>query len=251
MTGTDRYLLSHLRSCRKVQAVFNRAHGYWETVGHTWVWEVKRDHPEEIQQMRRERKRQKPFFIPVGHTWAQDLTLIRSPFGFTFTVLAILDAGSRKLLTLKVLPGKRAHTLLAHLHLAFAEHGLPVAIRTDNEAMFTSAMWRMTLKALKALGTMHRRGPPYQPWHNGRLERFWGTLKQALCQLRLETVTALQTTLDKFVRFYNSVRPHQALAGLTPQEVWQGKTMAEVQLAHAQGLCHAAVHLLVGFHVRC
>lgn len=243
------HLASHLGSCRQVQAAFNRAYGYWETVGHTFVWEVMRDHAEEIRQLRRERKRRRPSLTPVGHTWALDLTFIRSPFGLTFTVLAIIDAGSRKLLALKVLPRKCAFQLLAHVLLACSEHGVPAIIRTDNEAMFTSRPW---LAALKALGIRARRGPPCQPWHNGRIERFWATLKQALHDARFETVVALQGTLDAFTRFYNLVRPSQALAGLTPEEAWQAKTMADVQLAHAQGCCAAQVEaLLIGFHVRC
>ncbi|ROZ63174.1 DDE-type integrase/transposase/recombinase [Ramlibacter sp. WS9] len=66
---------------------------------------------------------------------------------------------------------------MGHVLLAFSEHGLPEAIRTDNEAMFTSRPW---LAMLGALGIVARRGPPFQPWHNGRIERLWGTLKQAI-----------------------------------------------------------------------
>ncbi|WP_161974485.1 DDE-type integrase/transposase/recombinase [Piscinibacter terrae] len=147
------YLASHLGSCRQVQAAFNRAYGYCETVGHTFVWEVMRDHAEEIRQLRRERKRRRPSFTPVGHTWALDLTFIRSHSGLTFTVLAIIDAGSRKLLALKVLPRKCAFQLLGHVLLACSEHGVPEIIRSDNEAMFTSLPW---LAALKARGIRNR-----------------------------------------------------------------------------------------------
>lgn len=227
------YLASHLGSCRKVEAAFNRVYGFWgDTVGHTWVARVMREHAREIAAMRRERKRRKPAFIPAGHTWALDLTLVRSPFGLTFTVLAILDAGSRKVLRLKVLPRKCAFAIMGHVLLACSEHGPPEVIRSDNEAMFTSRPW---LAMLAALGVRARRGPPLQPWHNGRIERFWGTLKQAVGGMRFEAAAALQATLDKFADFYNALRPHQALAGLTPQEAWQGRTMAEVQQAHALG----------------
>ncbi|HWH83905.1 MAG TPA: hypothetical protein VNU71_16870 [Burkholderiaceae bacterium] len=45
----------------------------------------------------------------------------------------------------------------------------------------------------------------------------------------------LQRTLDGFMRSFNELRRHQALGGLTPEEAWQGMTMAEVQRAHAEG----------------
>jgi len=243
------YLASHLRGCRRVAAVFNRWRGRWETVGHTYVWKIMREHADEIRQLRRERKRRKPAFIPAGHAWALDLSFVRSPNGLTFMVLGIIDAGSRKRLCLKVISRKCAFALMGHLLLAFSEHGLPEVVRTDNESMFTSRPW---LAMLKALGISARRGPPCQPWHNGRIERFWGTMKEALRDVRFETACALQKALDEFSRFFNTIRPHQGLGGLTPEEAWQGKTMAHVQLAHAEGRCDAAVdELLLGFHVRC
>lgn len=71
--------------------------------------------------------------------------------------------------------------------------------------MFTSRPW---LAMLEALSVRPRRGPPLQPWHNGRVERFWAALKQALRGVQCETAAALQATLDSFARFYNvSVRP--------------------------------------------
>ena len=193
----------------------------------------------------------KAFAISVGHTWAMDLTFIRSPHGVTFTILGILDAGSRKLLCLRVLPGKCTHLLLSQLHLAFAKYGMPNAIRTDNEGMFIGRFWQATLKAL---AIAHRRGPPGQPWRNGRIERLFGTLKAVLARLRLESAAALQAALDEFTEFYNTVRPHQGLDGLTPEEAWRGKTMADVQQAHAHkdGQWIEALNgLLVGYYVRC
>lgn len=133
---------------------------------------------------------------------------------------------------LQILPAKCAFAILGYLFLAFSRYGLPCVIRTDNEAMFTSRVWRQTLRAL---GILLRRCPPCQPWHNGRIERLFGTLKQSLRRLQLGTACALQAALDEFNIFYNQVRPHQALAGLTPQEAWQGQTLAEVQEAYCRG----------------
>lgn len=241
-------LAAHRCSCRKVETILEWTCGF-KAARRTFIAKIIRTHAQEIVRLRREIKRRKPVFIPVNHTWTLDLTLIRSPFGFTFTVLAILDAGSRKLLRIVVLPRKCVYTIMAHVLLAAAEFGPPEVVRSDNEAMFTSRPW---LAMLKAMSIRPRRGPPLQPWHNGRIERFWGTLKAALRAGVFDTAQALQATLDRFARFYNEVRPHQALTGLTPEEAWQRKTMAEVQLAHAQGHCDRSVdELLQGFHVRC
>ena len=86
-------------------------------------------------------------------------------------------------------------------------------------------------------GAGHRVPPrsPLQPWHNGRIERFFGTLKPLLRGLQLASAAAVRGALDEFKLFYNTVRPHQNLHGLTPEESWQGKTMADVQDARALG----------------
>lgn len=112
-------LATHLRSWRQIADVFNRWHGGEAYVGKTFVAELKRLRAPEIQALRRERRLRKSFFIPAGHTWALDLTFFQSPHGFTFTVLGIIDAGSRKLRCLQVLPTKCAFALLGHLFLAF------------------------------------------------------------------------------------------------------------------------------------
>ena len=211
-----------------------------------------RKHGVEIEELRRQRKRRKPRLIPPGHARALDLTFIASPFGPTFTVLGIIDAGSRKLLRLKRLPGKCAFIVLGHLLMAIGQHGLPLALRTDNEAMFTSKLWGATLKAL---GIVHRRGPPCQHWRNGRIERLFGTLKCALRGLRFTTAEVLQATLDRFAQGYNELRPHQGLGGLTPNEAWQRKTMRQVQAANATRLAEdefSGISVLAQFHrLRC
>ena len=179
-----------------------------------------------------------------------DLTFVRSPFGTTFTVLGILDAGSRKMLRLEVLPTKCAFVILGHLLIAMGTYGLPAVIRTDNEAMFLSRPW---LTVLKALGVAHRRGPPRQPWRNGRIERAFGTLKSALRDMRFATGQALQAVLDRFRLWYDASRPHQGLDGLTPDEAWQGVTMTDVRRDQGNRACRARVlrNLFESRHWRC
>lgn len=204
------YLAAHLRSCRAVAMAFNRWHGLEVTIGKTCAWEIMRRHATDIEQLRRQIKATPPPRIPVSHSWALDLTRLASSAGASFTVLGILDAGSRKLLLIQALPRKCAFTILGHLLLAFAKHGLPRTIRTDNEAMFTSRLWTATLRAL---AVTHRRGPPAQPWRNGRMERLFGTLKGAVGGCWSSCGAALQIALGEFQAHYNLARPHQALGG--------------------------------------
>ena len=58
---------------------------------------------------------------------------------------------------------------------------------------------------------------------NGRIERFFGTLKEKLNHWEVDNQEQLNNALGQFQFWYNHVRPHQHLDGRTPAEVWQGK----------------------------
>ena len=110
-------------------------------------------------------------------------------------------------------------TLLARLIEAIRRYGRPRIVRTDNEAVFTSKVFRL---ALFALGIRHQRTDPGCPWQNGRVERFFGTLKERLDRLAVDSLGALNGALGEFRFFYNHVRPHQNLGGRTPAEACAG-----------------------------
>lgn len=148
------YFASHGRSCREIEARFNRMHGDHTTVGHSWVAEYIKAHATEITERHKAMRRRPPRFFAVGQTWALDLSFMVNAQGFTFAMLGIIDHGSRRLLCLQQLPRKCTLTLLGHLLLTMARCDVPAVIRTDNEPMFASALWRVVLKAL---GICHRR----------------------------------------------------------------------------------------------
>ena len=92
-------------------------------------------------------------------------------------------------------------------------------MRTDNEAVFASWTFRL---ALLLLGIGHQRTDPGCPWQNGRVERFFGTLKEKLDRLTVDSFEALNAALIEFRFFYNHIRSHQNLRGSTPAEAWAG-----------------------------
>lgn len=58
------------------------------------------------------------------------------------------------------------------------------------------------------------------PWQNGRVERFFGTLKAKLNLWGVDSGEQLDLALGDFRDWYNHVRPHQHLGGRTPAEAW-------------------------------
>lgn len=106
---------------------------------------------------------------------------------------------------------------------AVQQFGPPQLLLTDNEAVFTSAVFR---QGLQALGIRHRCIPKSKPWRNGRIERLFGTLKRKLRQARMADGDTLDAWLAAFRFWYEQLRPHQNLDGRTPMEAWNRKPHA-------------------------
>lgn len=80
--------------------------------------------------------------------WGPDLTLIRTSDGYQHPSIVIIDYGSLVLLLFQVLTRKCTWTLLAQFCEACAEHGVPGAVCTDNEAMFPGQVWKRSSRFL-------------------------------------------------------------------------------------------------------
>ncbi len=208
--------------CRKLAESFNRRYAKKKhiTVGKTYVSNIIKKHQYDIQVLRKNSKHRKPRPLPLNIVWGMDLTGKTDTQNKLHNILGIIDHGSRGGLCLKGLKNKASITLLRCLLDAIECYGKPKIIRTDNEAVFTSKLFSFSLWLL---GIKHQRIDKGCPWMNGRVERFFGTLKQKLNQWDVDSRTQLNGALVQFRFWYNHVRPHQHLDGRTPAEVWQGK----------------------------
>jgi len=214
-------LMSDTGTCRRITEVFNRrfADKRKMTVGKTFVWELLRRHRYEIEVERRKIKNARPKPVPKDLIWGLDLTGKTTLDGSTRFILAILEHASRGALWLEALQNKSSWTLILKLIEAIKGYGKPRLLRTDNESIFVSKAFRF---ALWLLGIRHQRTDPGCPWQNGRIERFFGTLKEKLDQLAVGSFEGLNQALTEFRFFYNHVRAHQNLGGRTPAEAWAG-----------------------------
>ncbi len=207
--------------CRKVAVVFNHLYGKKRktTVGKTYVAVLLRRHAHEVLTLRRQLKHRPPRPLPVNTLWALDLTYLPDA-PCTRPVLGLVDAGSRACLLLRRLRTKASVQLLRAILDAVECFGPPRSVRTDNEAVFTSLLFRL---GLAVLGIRHQRIAPFAPWQNGRIERFFGTLKERLRPWwEIRPGGEAQNDLDVFRTWYNHLRPHNHLDGLTPAQKWSG-----------------------------
>ncbi len=214
--------------CRTISLTFNRLHdGKGKrpmSIGKSYVADVLKSSQEEVMQARRQLRRRKPRATERNRIWALDLTYAGQRGAHPHPFLGVLDHGTRACLALQALERKTTVAVLRALLDLVERFGRPAVLRTDNEATFTSRLFRF---ALFLLGIPHQRAEPFAPWQNGRVERFFGTFKRCLRHLREEKPNAAfgATELRAFRLWYNHLRPHQSLEGLTPAEAWscQGK----------------------------
>ena len=241
-------LMGNNTGCRKVADTFNRLHAPMR-VGKSFVSDTIRNHQYALLNISRELRDKPPAPVSVNNVWGIDLTFVRDDHGTPRPVFGIIDHGSRICSQLVAVANKRSWTLIGHLCLAIGQYGKPRAIRSDNEAAFCSAAFKTFLKLVCI---RHQRIPFCAPWCNGRIESFFGRIKPFIGQINIHSQAGLQNALDEIRYFYNYVRPHQNLGGLTPAEAWQGLTPIDIFQTRPKSaqLVQMLDGLLVGYHIR-
>jgi putative transposase len=138
--------------------------------------------------------------------------------------LTITDYRSRYLLTCEGVASTRSDFAVTIFERAFKDFGLPQAIRTDNGPPFAAPNALFGLSRLSVwwlrLGIQIQRIKPAHPQQNGRHERMHLTLKQEATKPASFNFLQQQERFDRFVGVYNHERPHQALNGSFPGELY-------------------------------
>jgi transposase InsO family protein len=138
--------------------------------------------------------------------------------------LTISDGFSRYLIRCEALKRPLSGYVKPVFESAFREYGLPDAIRTDNGAPFSTlapgGLSRLAIWWIK-LGIRPERIMPGRPDQNGRHERMHRTLKAEAATPPSANFAAQQRMFDRFLKEYNEVRPHEALAQQTPASAYK------------------------------
>jgi len=181
---------------------------------------------------RRRRHRVPPYTEPLAHAdapnrvWCADFKgCFHCGDGTRCDPFTVTDAHSRYLLCCRATEKTDGGHVKAVMEAVFREYGLPEAIRTDNGPPFASrvpaGLSRLSMWWLQ-LGIRHERIEPGRPDQNGRHERMHRTLKQETASPPSANRRRQQQAFIDFERMYNQQRPHQALNGKTPGDLYTG-----------------------------
>lgn len=152
--------------------------------------------------------------------WQSDVTHWRLADETEVEIVNIVDDHSRLAVGSRVMTTATASGALEVFGRAGARWGLPAALLTDNGCVYTT--WHrggpnVMQTELLALGIEFRHSRPYHPQTCGKVERFHQTMKGYLDkQPTARSIADLQEQVDRFVAYYNEVRPHRAVGRRPP-----------------------------------
>ena len=152
-----------------------------------------------------------------NHVWAADITYIPLARGFVY-LFAVLDWASRRVLAWRLSNTLTTDFCLEAVRDALAHDGTPDIFNTDQGCQFTSQEFTGLLMHHGIQISMDGKGC----WRdNVFVERLWKSIKYEEVYLHAyETIGDAHQGVARYLRFYNQTRPHQALDGQTPDQVY-------------------------------
>jgi transposase InsO family protein len=156
--------------------------------------------------------------------------------------LTVRDALSRYVLAVRVMDGTSMAGVWEVFERLFKKHGLPKAIQCDNGVPFVQVQSRGGLTALSAwwisLGIKLIRSRPACPQDNGGHERMHRDLKGDVQAHPSATSPDEQRACDKWRLEFNNVRPHDALKGKVPADLYrrsERRSLTPVAFSYPEG----------------
>jgi len=148
--------------------------------------------------------------------WATDITYIRMRTGFAY-LAAIMDWYSRYVLSWRLSIFIDAAFCVEALEEALSR-GWPEIFNSDQGAQFTSEAFTKPLLDRSVAISMDGRG---RYMDNIFVERLWRSVKYEEVYLKdYADVWEAEREISRYLRWYNEVRPHQALGYATPAQVY-------------------------------
>ena len=149
--------------------------------------------------------------------WCADITYIPVQRGFLYLV-AVMDWATRHVLAWRLSNTMDARFCVEALNDALARYGRPEIFNTDQGSQFTSLDFTGVLRDASVAISMDGRG---RCMDNIFIERLWRSLKyEAVYLHELTDGFKAERVIGEWIDFYNTERPHSALAGQTPAEAY-------------------------------
>jgi putative transposase len=157
--------------------------------------------------------------MEADEVWCADITYIPMQRGFAYLV-AVMDWRTRAVVSWKLSNTLEGRFCMEAFREAVNRAGrVPAIFNTDQGSQFTSEAWTGMLESEGVRVSMDGKGR----WlDNVFIERLWRSVKHEGVYLWApRDMHELGRLLEKWFTDYNRLKPHKALGGLTPWEVYR------------------------------
>lgn len=152
-----------------------------------------------------------------NQVWCADITYIPMRKGFLYLV-AVMDWHSRKILSWRLSNTLETDFCVQAVEEAIESYGHPEIFNTDQGSQFTSFAFTHLLSGSGIKISMDGRG---RCMDNIFIERLWRSLKYENVYLHAyENGMEARMGISEWFDFYNNIRPHSSLGGMTPKEYY-------------------------------
>ena len=154
----------------------------------------------------------------ANEVWVSDLTYIPTKSGWLYLVV-IIDLYSRKVVGWSMDVEMTTDVFLSALQMALGRRGEVSGLthHSDRGSQYCSHAFQLALRRNRIDCSMSRKG---NCWDNAVAESFFATLKKELVhQCEYADQEAARASVFEYIEvFYNRVRRHSFLGGLSPQQ---------------------------------
>src|SRR5689334_20630686 len=190
--------------------------------------------------------------------------------GTSAKALTGIDDHSRFCVSARLMPREQTQSVCDGFSSAMREYGVPGQVLTDNGKVFTGRFAQPPVEVLfdricRENGVDHILTAPRTPTTTGKIERFHRTLRTEFNTRQVfRNLKTAQEALNEWVSYYNTQRPHQALADATPESRFRARQESPRELARPAErtgeqwvsrrgapngiVCVASQHISVGKH---
>ncbi len=153
-----------------------------------------------------------------NQVWSIDITYIKMHHSHMY-LTAIIDWHSRYIVGWNLSDTLDTCYVTQAVKDAVAACGIPAILNSDQGSQFTSQEYKTLLKQLHITQSMDGKSR----WaDNIMIERWFRSLKTEEIYLNeYDTPRVLRKAISAYIRQYNTLRPHEALDYLTPEQVYQ------------------------------
>lgn len=152
-----------------------------------------------------------------NQVWVSDVTCFKLK-GNYFYICVIIDLFSRKVIAWKI-SKKNSTQLITSTFRAAVEQRRPeegLIFHSDRGSQYTSHRFQQLLRESKVSQSFSNSGRPHD---NAVAESFFATLKrEELYRKDYTSEIDFRKSIDEYIQFYNSRRPHRTLKNLTPDQ---------------------------------